>query len=197
MGTANRQATPEEIQKMQALVEQAMRDGAVGFSTGLIYIPGTYSNTEEVVALAKAAAKYGGVYASHMRDEGSKVLQAIEEAVTVGKRPACRSSFRISRSTTRAFGARARNRSRWSRSTGRRAWTSLSINILMSDRARISESHCQVGRWRMVRMPSGNASPTRLTRARIVDEMQTKLASIGQKDYSYATDRRLSGRPFV
>ncbi len=53
MGTANRQATPEEIQKMQALVEQAMRDGAVGFSTGLIYIPGTYSNTEEVVALAQ------------------------------------------------------------------------------------------------------------------------------------------------
>ena len=59
MGSANRQATPEEIPKMQALVEQAMRDGAVGFSTGLIYIPGTYSNTEEVVALAKAAAKYG------------------------------------------------------------------------------------------------------------------------------------------
>ena len=62
-----------------------MRDGAVGFSTGLIYTPGTYSNTEEVVALAKAASKYGGVYASHMRDEGAKVMEAIEEAVTVGK----------------------------------------------------------------------------------------------------------------
>src|SRR3954454_631396 len=58
MGTANRLATPEEIAKMQALVEKAMLEGAVGFSTGLIYIPGTYSNTEEVVALGKAAAKH-------------------------------------------------------------------------------------------------------------------------------------------
>jgi len=60
MGTANRQATADEISKMQALIEQAMRDGAVGFSTGLIYTPGTYSTTEEVVGLDKAAAKYGG-----------------------------------------------------------------------------------------------------------------------------------------
>src|ERR1044071_4357554 len=58
MGTANRTATPEEIAQMQTLVEKAMREGAVGFSTGLIYIPGTYSNTAEVVALARAAAKY-------------------------------------------------------------------------------------------------------------------------------------------
>jgi N-acyl-D-amino-acid deacylase len=85
MGTANRSATPEEIASMQALVERAMEQGAVGFSTGLIYIPGTYSNTEEVVALAKAAAKHGGAYASHMRDEGEHVLEAITEAVTVGR----------------------------------------------------------------------------------------------------------------
>src|SRR5215472_13741341 len=85
MGTANRAATPEEIQRMQALIEKAMEDGAVGFSTGLIYIPGTYSSTEEVVALAKAAGKHGGTYASHMRDEGEHVLEAITEAVTVGR----------------------------------------------------------------------------------------------------------------
>ena len=85
MGTENRAATPEEIRKMQALVEKGMQDGAVGFSTGLIYVPGTYASTEEVVALAKAAAKYGGVYASHMRDEGEHVLEAITEAATVGK----------------------------------------------------------------------------------------------------------------
>jgi len=85
MGTANRLATADEIQRMQGLVEQAMKDGAVGFSTGLIYIPGTYSNTAEVVALAMAASKYGGTYASHMRDEGAKVLEAITEAVTVGR----------------------------------------------------------------------------------------------------------------
>ncbi len=81
MGTANRLATPEEIASMQALVEKNMRDGAVGFSTGLIYIPGAYSNSDEVVALAKAASKYGGVYSSHMRDEGAHVLDAIAEAI--------------------------------------------------------------------------------------------------------------------
>ncbi len=85
MGTANRLATPAEIASMQSLIETAMREGAVGFSTGLIYIPGTYSNTEEVIALARAAGKYSGTYASHMRDEGEFVLEAIREAVTVGK----------------------------------------------------------------------------------------------------------------
>ena len=156
MGTANRKATPEEIQKMQALVEEAMRDGAVGFSTGLIYIPGTYSDTEEVVALAKAAAKYGGVYASHMRDEGSKVLQAIEEAVTVGKQagvPVELSHFKID---NKSIWGDSTNRSRWSRSTGRRAWTSSSINILTSDRVPILESRYPVGRSRTARMPFGH-----------------------------------------
>jgi N-acyl-D-amino-acid deacylase len=85
MGTANRKATPEEITRMQALVDKGMSEGAVGFSTGLIYIPGTYSDTDEVVALAKAAATHGGVYASHMRDEGVDVLKSITEAATVGK----------------------------------------------------------------------------------------------------------------
>ncbi|MBI3665896.1 MAG: D-aminoacylase [Acidobacteria bacterium] len=85
MGTANRQPTAEEMDRMRALVEQAMRYGAVGFSTGLIYVPGTYSKSEEVVELAKTAARYGGVYASHMRDEGEKVLDAIAEALRVGR----------------------------------------------------------------------------------------------------------------
>lgn len=84
MGTANRTPSEEEMKKMEALVEQAMKDGAVGFSTGLIYIPGTYSSTEEVLRLAKAAAKYNGVYASHMRDEGDSVIQAIDEALFIG-----------------------------------------------------------------------------------------------------------------
>jgi N-acyl-D-amino-acid deacylase len=85
MGTANRQATPEELGKMRALVDRAMQEGAVGFSTGLIYIPGTYASSEEVVELAKVAGRHGGVYASHMRDEGEKVLDAIAEAVRVGR----------------------------------------------------------------------------------------------------------------
>jgi N-acyl-D-amino-acid deacylase len=69
---------------MEALVAKAMKEGAVGLSTGLIYIPGTYSQTPEIVALAKIAAQYNGLYASHMRDEGDSVVQAINEAITIG-----------------------------------------------------------------------------------------------------------------
>jgi N-acyl-D-amino-acid deacylase len=85
MGTANRKATEDELKKMEVIVEEAMKTGAVGFSTGLIYVPGTYSNTDEVVRLAKVASRYKGVYASHMRDEGDSVVQAINEAIYIGK----------------------------------------------------------------------------------------------------------------
>lgn len=85
MGRANRDATPDEMKKMEELTDKAMRDGAVGLSTGLIYIPGTYTKTPEIVSLAKIAAKYDGVYATHMRDEGDSVTFAIEEALTIGR----------------------------------------------------------------------------------------------------------------
>ncbi len=85
MGRANRDATADEMKQMESIVDKAMREGAVGLSTGLIYIPGTYTKTTEIVALAKVAAKYNGVYASHMRDEGDSVVQAIEEALTIGR----------------------------------------------------------------------------------------------------------------
>ncbi|MBX9733804.1 MAG: amidohydrolase family protein, partial [Chitinophagaceae bacterium] len=85
MGSANRDPSEAEMQRMEAIVEKAMQDGAVGLSTGLIYIPGTYSKTNEIVRLAKIAAKYNGVYASHMRDESDSVTQAIEEALTIGR----------------------------------------------------------------------------------------------------------------
>jgi len=85
MGSANRDPDEAEMKKMEAIVELAMKEGAVGISTGLIYIPGTYSKTEEIVRLAKVAAKYNGVYASHMRDEADSVTQAIEEALHIGR----------------------------------------------------------------------------------------------------------------
>jgi N-acyl-D-amino-acid deacylase len=99
MGSANRKASADEQKKMEALIEKAMQDGAVGFSTGLIYIPGTYSSTEEVVGLAKAASKYKGVYASHMRDESDSVVAAINEALHIGreaKMPVEISHFKLS-----------------------------------------------------------------------------------------------------
>ncbi len=85
MGTANRIPTTIELNKMESLVAKAMQDGAMGFSTGLIYIPGTYAQTDEVVALAKIAAKYHGTYTSHIRSESQQVFAAIDEAINVGK----------------------------------------------------------------------------------------------------------------
>ncbi|MEX1241805.1 MAG: amidohydrolase family protein, partial [Cyclobacteriaceae bacterium] len=85
MGDAQRDPTAEEQDQMETLVEQAMKSGAVGFSTGLIYVPGTYSKTAEVTGLAQAAAKYNGVYASHIRSEGDQVTEAIEEAINIGR----------------------------------------------------------------------------------------------------------------
>ncbi len=85
IGTVMRDPSESELQQMEAIVEKAMKDGAVGLSTGLIYIPGTYSKTAEIVRLAKVASTYNGVYASHMRDEGDSVLQAIEEAIQIGR----------------------------------------------------------------------------------------------------------------
>ncbi len=85
MGRANRDATPDEMKQMDDIVDKAMRDGAVGLSTGLIYIPGTYTKTPEIVELAKIAAGYNGLYASHMRDEGDSVVFAINEALTIGR----------------------------------------------------------------------------------------------------------------
>lgn len=85
MGDAQRDPTSDELKKMETLVSDAMNAGAVGFSTGLIYIPGTYSKTEEVVALARMAAQQGGVYASHIRDEGDKVTDAVNEAINIGR----------------------------------------------------------------------------------------------------------------
>ncbi|MBU0696718.1 MAG: D-aminoacylase [Bacteroidetes bacterium] len=85
MGKANRDPLAQELEKMEAIVAQGMKDGAVGLSTGLIYIPGTYTKTPEIVALAKVASKYHGVYATHMRSESDQVKEAITEALTIGK----------------------------------------------------------------------------------------------------------------
>src|SRR6266536_5435987 len=73
MGLVDRDPTPDEMRSMEALVEQGMKDGAVGLSTGLIYVPGTFAKTDEIVALARVAARFGGLYATHMRNEGEKV----------------------------------------------------------------------------------------------------------------------------
>lgn len=84
MGTENRDPTAAELERMKALVSRAMADGAAGFSTGLQYVPGTYSKTAEIIELARVAANAGGLYASHMRNEGTALEQSVDEALRIG-----------------------------------------------------------------------------------------------------------------
>ena len=85
MGTENRKPTPEELQQMQAQVEQAMQEGAFGISTGLKYVPGAFSEVEEVIALSKVASRYSGIYTSHLREEGLGVIEAVGEAIRISE----------------------------------------------------------------------------------------------------------------
>lgn len=75
----------DELEKMKTLIEQEMKAGALGFSTGLAYLPGIYSNAKELTALASVIVRYGGIYTSHIRDQGQKITEAIQEAIEVGE----------------------------------------------------------------------------------------------------------------
>jgi N-acyl-D-amino-acid deacylase len=85
LGDVNRDPTPAELEQMKALVAQAMEQGALGISTALIYPPGHYAKTEELIELAKVAARYGGIYATHMRSEGQNEVAAVREALRIGQ----------------------------------------------------------------------------------------------------------------
>lgn len=84
LGDADRAPSPAELDTMRALVAAAMEDGAMGLSSGLIYAPASYATTEEVIELARVAAAYGGGYASHIRSEGDRLVEAVEEAIRIG-----------------------------------------------------------------------------------------------------------------
>jgi N-acyl-D-amino-acid deacylase len=193
MGSANRLATPAEIASMQSLVDRAMRDGAVGFSTGLQYVPGTYSNTAEVVALAKAAAAHGGVYTSHMRDEGEHVLEAITEAVTVGKEagmPVELSHFKID---------------------NRRLWGGSDQSLALVERFRRDGVDVVVDEYPYdrsstnlgIRLPTWALADGKVkeklvdpdTRRKIADFMVKDLANNGQPDYSFCMVARFAPNP--
>lgn len=85
IGNTNRPPTPSELKDMEIAVDDAMSDGAMGVSSALIYAPGNYATTEELIALAKAAAAKGGVYASHIRNEGDREVEALNEAFLIGR----------------------------------------------------------------------------------------------------------------
>ncbi|MDA0587547.1 MAG: D-aminoacylase [Planctomycetota bacterium] len=85
MGTALRKPTDKELAEMAKLAEKAMRDGAWGMSTGLIYVPSSYAETDELISLAKIVSRHGGIYASHIRGEGSTLLTSVAEALQIGR----------------------------------------------------------------------------------------------------------------
>src|SRR5207302_1888184 len=81
-----RAPNPEELARMQAILETAMKAGAMGMTTALIYPPSSYATTKELIEMAKVAAQYGGIYASHIRGEGKELVEAIKEAIEIGER---------------------------------------------------------------------------------------------------------------
>jgi len=85
LGRANRAPTPAELDQMRAIVKQAMDEGAFGIASALIYAPGAYATTEELIELAKVAAPYGGMYISHMRSEGNRLIEAVDELMRISR----------------------------------------------------------------------------------------------------------------
>jgi len=85
VGDSDRRATADEIGHMRVLVEQGMKDGAFGMSTGLFYVPGTFTPTEEVIELAQVAGRFGGIHISHQRDDASRVVQSVRETIAIGE----------------------------------------------------------------------------------------------------------------
>ncbi len=187
MGLDDRLPTAQELGQMEAVVDQAMQDGAVGFSTGLVYVPGTYAKTEEVISLAEVASRYGGVYASHIREQGANLHDSIDEAVRVGREanmPVQISHFKI------------KGRTRWG-SIGdaielvesyRRQGVDVVIDAYPYERASTNLG-VNLPRWAV----SGGTEEIAArildenTHSRIVGDMKAMLNDGGYPDYSFAT----------
>ena len=88
LGLVNRDPSPQELSRMEALVDQAMRDGALGLSSALIYPPGSFAKTSELIALARVASRHGGFYVSHVRGESFNLMKALDEAIEIGREAA-------------------------------------------------------------------------------------------------------------
>lgn len=186
MASENRQPTPDEMRRMEELVEQGMRDGALGLSTGLIYVPGTYARTDEIVALARVSARHGGIYATHIRDEGTEVMDAIRESIQIGEQaglPVEISHFKIS------------SRRLWNRSADTlslvRAARARGLTVTVDQYAYTASStslDILLPGW--VLEGGREAARTRLedeeTEERVRREMRETLDRIGFRDFSYA-----------
>ncbi|MDB6031125.1 MAG: D-aminoacylase domain protein [Verrucomicrobiales bacterium] len=181
-GNFDRAPTSEEMMQMKELVEQGMRDGAVGLSTGLIYLPGTFATTEEIIELAKVASKYDGLYASHMRDEGKEIFKSLNEV------------FRIARE------AHIRAEVSHIKLSGKLNWGRAERVLAAIDKARAdglditqdqyvyTASSTGIAQLIPEEYREGGKFRERLAqeRSKIVEAMKEKLHKAGRKNYSYA-----------
>ncbi len=195
MGLDDRQPTNQELEQMQAIVEKAMQDGAVGISTGLLYVPGTYAETDEVVSLAEVAAQYGGIYTSHIREQGAKLHESINEAVAVGREarmPVQISHFKV------------KGRTRWGTigeaialvEEHRANGVDVLIDVYPYERASTNLG-VNLPRWAVGGETDEIAAriDDPANRERIVAEMKEMLADQGYDDYSFATVAQYAPNP--
>jgi dihydroorotase/N-acyl-D-amino-acid deacylase len=138
IGSVNRKATAEEMAKMKEIAAQAMRDGAFGLSTGLFYVPGNFTPTEEVIELAKVVGAMGGIHISHMREEASHVLDSVRETIRIGEEGGLPTQITHHKTIGQASWERAWSRSNSSRKRVRAAWMSRSTSTHTRRRARAS-----------------------------------------------------------
>jgi N-acyl-D-amino-acid deacylase len=194
MGDAQRQATPAELEAMKSIVDQAMRDGAVGFSTGLEYVPGTYAEPEEVIELAKVAAKYGGIYATHMRGEGEMISRYLDESIRVGREAHIRVEVSHLKQDTRSHWGEAPQMLA-QLAKARKSGVDIRADQYPYDAfstglSFLLPSWAQAdGREAMKRRLADAA-----TRAKLSAEMLETLRVIGQPDYSYVRLASFSAR---
>jgi N-acyl-D-amino-acid deacylase len=197
LGLDDRAPTSEEQLRMEALVEQGMKDGAVGLSTGLIYVPGTYAKTDEIVALARVASRYGGLYATHMRNEGTEVVEAIRESIQIGEQahlPVEISHFKISArklwgksDVTLGLVREARKRGLVV-TVDQYAYTASSTSLDVRLPEWLLAGGREEGRKRLL---------DKETRSRVVREMKEGLKKSGFKDYDYAVVASYAPKPSI
>jgi N-acyl-D-amino-acid deacylase len=171
---------------MEVIVDQAMKDGAVGLSTGLIYVPGTYAKTDEIVDLARVVAGHGGLYVTHMRSEGEKVLDAIRESIQIGEQaglPVDISHFKVSSKKLWGESSKTLQLVRDARARGllvtvdQYAYTASSTSL-----------DSRLPSWLLAggREEAKKRLADKATRERAVKEMKEALKRGGFRDYSYA-----------
>lgn len=199
MGDARRAPTPDELGKMKELVRRALAEGAVGLSTGLQYVPGTYAETSEIVELARVACQAGGLYASHMRNEGTAIDASVAETIEVGQAAGCRvqiSHLKIDSPKNWGAGKRALERIDAARSRGidveadQYAYTAAASTLSIRFPAWALEGGEEAVRKRL---------DDEATWTKIREEMRGLLGERGFTDLSfavvasYAPDRSLEG----